>query len=89
MPQLLAAQEESPAAAGTSPADDLATFQAELMARIADQLLTPLTCIVGYADLLLEDLAGVGDGAQRAFLETIARNADVFRSRFFALLDTA
>ena len=51
-----------------------ARLKDEFVATVSHELRTPLTSIVGYVDLLLEDVEGVKPDA-RAFLEIVQRNA--------------
>lgn len=51
-----------------------ARLKDEFVATVSHELRTPLTSIVGYVDLLLEDVEGIDPDA-RAFLEIVERNA--------------
>ncbi|MET3960361.1 two-component system phosphate regulon sensor histidine kinase PhoR [Marmoricola sp. OAE513] len=51
-----------------------ARLKDEFVATVSHELRTPLTSIVGYVDLLLEDVTGIPADA-RAFLEIVQRNA--------------
>lgn len=51
-----------------------ARLKDEFVATVSHELRTPLTSIVGYVDLLLEDVEDVPDDA-RAFLQIVQRNA--------------
>lgn len=51
-----------------------ARLKDEFVATVSHELRTPLTSIVGYVDLLLEDVDGIKPDA-RAFLEIVQRNA--------------
>jgi two-component system phosphate regulon sensor histidine kinase PhoR len=51
-----------------------ARLKDEFVATVSHELRTPLTSIVGYVDLLLEDVEGVTPDA-RAFLQIVQRNA--------------
>lgn len=51
-----------------------ARLKDEFVATVSHELRTPLTSIVGYVDLLLEDVADIPAEA-RPFLETVQRNA--------------
>jgi signal transduction histidine kinase len=44
-------------------------------AQTADGMRTPLTCILGYVELLLDDPAGALTREQRRHLEAVARSA--------------
>jgi len=46
-----------------------------LAAHLADRMRTPLTCILGYVDLLLDDPAHELRDEQRRHLEAIVRSA--------------
>jgi two-component system phosphate regulon sensor histidine kinase PhoR len=51
-----------------------ARLKDEFVATVSHELRTPLTSIVGYVDLLLEDVGGLAPDAQ-AFLQIVQRNA--------------
>ncbi len=85
--EMLDAQGLPSAAVGTPCAVELAAFRDELVVALADALLGPVTCIVGFAELLAGDLAGRATGEQRVFLESILRNSELLLLRFSALLD--
>lgn len=51
-----------------------ARLKDEFVATVSHELRTPLTSIVGYVDLLLEDVEGIPEDAG-AFLEIVQRNA--------------
>jgi two-component system phosphate regulon sensor histidine kinase PhoR len=51
-----------------------ARLKDEFVATVSHELRTPLTSIVGYVDVLLEDVDGIPADA-RPFLETVQRNA--------------
>jgi len=51
-----------------------ARLKDEFVATVSHELRTPLTSIVGYVDVLLEDVEGIPDDA-RPFLQTVQRNA--------------
>jgi two-component system phosphate regulon sensor histidine kinase PhoR len=51
-----------------------ARLKDEFVATVSHELRTPLTSIVGYVDVLLEDVEGIPDDA-RPFLLTVQRNA--------------
>lgn len=51
-----------------------ARLKDEFVATVSHELRTPLTSIVGYVDVLLEDVEGIPADA-RPFLETVQRNA--------------
>jgi two-component system, OmpR family, phosphate regulon sensor histidine kinase PhoR len=51
-----------------------ARLKDEFVATVSHELRTPLTSIVGYVDVLLEDVAGIPDEAT-PFLMTVQRNA--------------
>ena len=51
-----------------------ARLKDEFVATVSHELRTPLTSIVGYVDLLLEDVEGIAPDA-RAFLQIVQRNA--------------
>lgn len=51
-----------------------ARLKDEFVATVSHELRTPLTSIVGYVDLLLEDVDGIPPDA-RAFLQIVERNA--------------
>jgi signal transduction histidine kinase len=51
-----------------------ARLKDEFVATVSHELRTPLTSIVGYVDLLLEDVHGI-PAEGRPFLETVQRNA--------------
>lgn len=51
-----------------------ARLKDEFVATVSHELRTPLTSIVGYVDLLLEDVEGINPDT-RAFLEIVERNA--------------
>jgi signal transduction histidine kinase len=49
-------------------------YQAELMLGMVQELRTPLTSIVGYIDLLMDESAGILGEMQRKFLQRVASN---------------
>ena len=51
-----------------------ARLKDEFVATVSHELRTPLTSIVGYVDVLLEDVEGIAPDA-RAFLQIVQRNA--------------
>ncbi len=80
----LGAQELPAAAAGGSCVDELD----ELVAGIADALLGPLTCIVGYAETLGEEFAPRLAPPEQLLLDAVLRNSELLRQRFCALVDS-
>jgi signal transduction histidine kinase len=56
--------------------DEQAEARDEFLASLAQELRTPMTSIVGYAELMLDDSIGKLEGLQRKFLERIQANVE-------------
>jgi signal transduction histidine kinase len=61
-------------AQGGSPASMNLAYQNELLLGMVQELRTPLTSIVGYVDLLLDESAGILGEMQRKFLQRVGAN---------------
>jgi signal transduction histidine kinase len=61
---------------GVSPAAEAQKAKLETIASIADELRTPVSTVIGYADLLLSEAIGGVAGVQRKFLLRIKADAE-------------
>jgi hypothetical protein len=77
------------AAADDAGGQQLATVNNEVVVAIADGLLSPLTCVLGYSEVLAEELAGQLTQEQQPILDAILRNYELLRQQFYALTETA
>lgn len=63
------------------------SYQAELLASLVQELRTPMTSIVGYADLLLGESVGILGAMQRKFLQRVKANTERMSAKLDDLIE--
>jgi signal transduction histidine kinase len=64
-----------------------ASYQAELVASLVQELRTPMTSIIGYTDLLLGESVGILGAMQRKFLQRVKANTERMNAKLDDMIE--
>jgi signal transduction histidine kinase len=66
---------------------ELDTLKSHFLATVSHELRTPLTSIIGYSEMLLEDMPTAPDSQHRQYLETIMEKGESLMKLITSILD--